>query len=213
MTRALQVLKLTAVCALLAVPAIANAQTPQQAAAERERLARRGGGLRAGIWNVDVAPGDQATPHFEGYFQRGLDRQLALENSLGVWRLTTTTPSTVPEGTPVETKTWILPLLTSLKLYPLTNIDDRLEPWLMAGVGFAFGLSEQSENAIGGGGSTIVTGIGLRGGAGMDMRLIGPIGISVSGKYQWIHFGEELDGSDTFNGVGVEGGITYRFRF
>jgi hypothetical protein len=49
-------------------------------------------------------------------------------------------------------------------LYPLTNIDDRLEPWL-------------------------------------------------SGKYQWIHYGEELDGSDTFNGVGVEGGITYRFRF
>jgi opacity protein-like surface antigen len=193
-----------------------SAQQPVVSDAEREaRLARRGAGVRLGFWEVDVATAanPSTSPHFEGYFQRGMDQHLALENSVGVWWVNTTDTTALPGSAIVETQAWIVPLLTSLKFYPLTRIGARIEPYVLAGLGFAFGVEERSENAIGGGGTTIVTGFGFRAGLGVEVKLVGAFGLSAAGKYQWMHYGEELVGMETFRGVGADGGITYRFQF
>jgi opacity protein-like surface antigen len=211
-------LKLSLFCALAAgaLPAVASAQKQEESEVERQaRLARRGAGVRVGIWNVDVESAEDPSKslHFEGYFQRGLDKHLALESSAGVWWVSTTVTQPLPGSQPAENKSYVIPLLTSLKLFPLTEVGDKLEPFIMAGVGFALGVADESDNTIGGGGTSLVTGFGLRGGGGLELRLSSAFGASASAKYQWVKFGEELGGMDTFNGLGFEGGITYRFQF
>ena len=84
---------------------------------------------------------------------------------------------------------------------------------MFGGVGFALGVEDQADNAIGGSGTSLVTGFGFRGGAGIELHLCDAFGLAASGKYQWIRFGEEIDSKDTFKGLGLEGGITYRFQF
>ena len=177
---------------------------------------RRGIGVRAGVWDVDVALVDEVkrSPQFEGYYQRGLGPELALENSFGVWRVKTGVDQAAPDAPPIETRTYIAPLLTSLKYYPVTRPGAVLEPYLLAGVGFAFGIEDESELAIGGGGTTVATGLALRAAIGIDLALGGALGIAAAGKYQWVYFGEELiNAKHTFSGVGVEGAVTYRLHF
>jgi hypothetical protein len=183
-------LLLSAVLLFAVVPSALHAQV------------RRGGGLRVGAWNVDVEPWVTRSPHFELYLDRGLDDDLALENSVGVWRAVVN-----------QTKAYIVPLMTSLKFYPLTEPEDRFEPYVMGGLGFAFGVQDEDENAIGGANSTLVTGIGVRAGVGVEVRVVGGFGIAAHGKYQWIHFGEEVGTMETFAGVGLEGVVTYRVPF
>lgn len=163
---------------------------------------RRGGGLRVGVWNVDVAAWVTRSPVFEVYLQRGLNNDLALENSLGVWRAEVN-----------RTKAYIVPLMTSIKFYPLSDNQNRIEPFVLGGLGFAFGIQDQDDSAIGGANSTLVTGVGLRAGAGVEVHVVRGLGISASGKYQWIHFGEEVGTMETFAGVGLEGAIVYRVAF
>src|SRR5688500_10927452 len=81
-----------AALALLCVPMFAGAQVVGNSDVETQaRIQRNGAGLRAGVWNVrDLEPAagnsSQRSPLFEGYFQKGLDLHLALENTLSVWR-------------------------------------------------------------------------------------------------------------------------------
>jgi hypothetical protein len=215
MRQAARALKLISILALLLTGAALplQGQDADESEAQRAaRLARRGAGIRAGTWDVDVAFVEKAarSPQYESYYQRGFDQHLALEHSLSVWRVKTS-----PEGFPqVETRTYIAPLLTSLKVYPVTSPGDMLEPYLLGGIGFAFGVEDESENAIGGGGTTVVTGVAIRGAVGVEMTLGGPLGIAAAGKYQWVYFGEELiNTKNVFSGVGVEGAVTYRFQF
>jgi hypothetical protein len=192
------------------------AQQPDESNAEREaRLARRGAGVRIGVWDVDVAAtvSTSESPHFETYFQRGMDEHLALENSIGVWWVTASDTGSIPGSPAIVTKTFVVPLLTSLKFYPLGSAAARIEPYIITGLGFAFGVEEQDEDAIGGGGTTIVTGFGFRAGLGVEIKLMRGLGLSLAGKYQWMHYGEELAGTETLRGVGADGGITYRFQF
>jgi hypothetical protein len=212
-----QLLKLMGVCVGLVVGLAAPASGQElESESERDaRLARRSMGVRAGVWNVDVTRVEAAvrSPHMEGYYQRGLNRRLALENSLAIWRVKTTSAQPSPGAPRVESRTYIAPLLTSLKVYPFTTPDHTFEPYFLAGAGFAFGVEDEDENAIGGGGTTVVTGLGLRLAAGIEMRLGGPLGIAAAGKYQWVHFGEDLVTMSSYAGVGVEGAVTYRFQF
>ena len=72
-----------------AAPLQARAQGPiQETDIEKQaRRLRRGGGIRAGFWNSDVAAETSSrSVQLEGYFQRGLDRSLGLESSVSVWR-------------------------------------------------------------------------------------------------------------------------------
>ncbi len=196
--------------ALLAFPAA----TLGQSVDEEARAARRGGGVRVGIWKVDLTSEQDPSRslHYEGYFQRAMDEHLALENSLGVWWGTTSVAGPAP-GAFVETQTFVVPLLTSLKLFPFSRAGERLEPYVAGGIGFALGVEKEDENAVGGGGTTIVTGIGFRGAFGLQFKIAGALGVSASAKYQWTRFGEDLGGMDTFGGVGADGGLTYRFQF
>ena len=70
---------------------------------------------------------------------------------------------------------FLVPLLTTIKLYPFTGPEQRLEPFVAAGVGFVVGLEKQ--NTVGGGllgggsannGVNVTAGVGLKGGAGVE---------------------------------------------
>ena len=218
MRPALRALMLSGTCVLLAVGAAMplRGQVAESAAQRASAQARRGIGVRAGVWQVDVERVDEVkrSPQFEGYYQRGLGPELALESSFGVWRVKTGVDQMVPDAPLIETRTYIAPLLTSLKYYPLTGPGAALGPYLLGGVGFAFGIEDESELAIGGGGTTVATGVALRGAIGIDFALGGALGIAAAGKYQWVYFGEELiNAKHTFSGVGVEGAVTYRLHF
>jgi hypothetical protein len=195
-------------CWWLAVPVVLHAQ----GAAE---FIRRGAGVRVGFWHVEVAAGSETSraPQFDLYLQRGLASHLAMENSLSVWWATSRSTQALPDAPEVTTRTYVVPLIAALKLYPLTSEDQRFEPFVLAGAGIAFGIEDQSESAIGGGGTTIVTGLGVRAGLGAELRLTTRLGFSASGTYQWMHFGEELGTTETYTGVGAAGGIIYRFQF
>ena len=191
------------------VCAYAQASAADSVAGQRARLGRRGAGLRAGIWNVSAQPAAaRESPSFEAYFQRGLDDQLSLENSAGIWWVRHTTSQL---GGDVETKSFVIPVLTSLKLYPLTRAADKLEPFITAGAGFALGIEDEDETAIGGGGTSLVTGFGLRAGGGAELDVRGKFGLSALIKYQWIRFGQEVGDEDTFRGLAMEAGLTFRF--
>jgi hypothetical protein len=183
-------------------------------AQQADPSARRGAGLRIGAWTVKN-PGDDRTtyshsPQLEAYFQRGLDDHLALESTIGVWRRAARTIET-GTGNTVTTNTYVIPLFTTLKIFPVTRPDQALEPFVLAGGGFALGIDEVSENAIGGGGTSIATGFGTRVGAGLELHLNDIFGLTVSSRYQLIGYGEDLGGANTFKGFGFEGGLTYRF--
>ena len=192
-----------------AVPNRVWAQAPvQETEIEKQaRRARRGGGIRAGFWNSDVAPETSSrSVQLEGYFQRGLDRSLALESSVSVWRAIATSP----QG--VETRAYVIPLLTSLKFFPITEPGDAVEPFVLAGIGFALGLEDQDATSIGGSGTSVVTGFAFRGAAGLELSMTRGFGLSISGKYQWVRFGEPIINTETFSGLGLEGGVIYRFQ-
>jgi hypothetical protein len=218
-------------------PAIALAQDPTRAAGrdtsrgavdlERHaRLARRGGGVRVGTWDVrglTTTSGARVsqTPAFEGYVRRGLDLHLAIEHSVGVWRRTQsiTQTSSGPLGTTQSTstmETYVIPQLTSITFFPMTRPERRFEPYVKAGAGFALGVEDRSGS--GGGlfsadGTSLIPGYGVSGGAGVELRLTNALGLAAAGRYQWLRFFQELSGRRTYEGFGAELGVTYRFQF
>jgi hypothetical protein len=198
----------------------ASAQRSDESVAEQEaRLARRGAGIRVGTWDVRHPQSDtselSSSLHFEAYYQRGLDSHVALENSVAVWRRVTQELQALPSGGDrlVETRSYIVPVFTSMKFYPVTEPPDFIEPFLVAGVGFVLGIVRVAENAIGGGGTSIATGFGVRTGLGVEIHLTKAFGIVAGGRYQWMRFSDDLGSQDAFTGPGVDGGLTYRFRF
>jgi opacity protein-like surface antigen len=225
----------TAALILLAAPTVASAQAaarePQRDTANantdlerRAHLARRGGGVRVGMWDVRAltAPSGakvSVTPVFEGYVRRGLDLHLALEHSIGVWRRTqTVTQSGGPLGgsTQSTAESYVIPQFTSIAFFPLTRPHQRFEPFVKAGAGFALGIEDRSGDAgglFGGTGTSLVPGYGLTGGAGMEVRLSSAVGLAATGRYNWVRFLQDFGGRRTYEGFGAEVGVTYRFQF
>lgn len=222
--RAARAVVLSLACSLLAAAPLASQETESDR--ERDaRLARTGGALRAGLWEVqDLEEIDGAsyseTPVVEGVYTKGLDRHLALENSIGFWRRTQSiTQDDGLGGTTTDrVRSYIIPQFTGLTLYPFTGADARLEPYLNAGLGFAIGVDDRESSGgglFGGGddGLQFVFGFGLKGGLGLDLRLTRAFGLVAGGRYQWIRFFEELGGERTYRGFAMDGGITYRFQY
>jgi outer membrane protein W len=194
---------------------------------KRARLARRGGGVRVGTWDVrglTAASGAaiSKTPAFEGYVRRGLDLHLAIEHSVGVWRRTqsvTQTTSGPLGGTTQSTstlETYVIPQFTSITFFPVTSPEHRFEPYVKAGAGFALGVDDRTGD--GGGlfsaeGTSLVPGYGLSGGAGIELRLTNALGLAAAGRYQWLRFFQQLSDKRTYEGFGAELGVTYRFQF
>ena len=216
--------------AFLAAIAIAGdaASQADTSAESRAKAMRRGAGVHASFWDVrglrDVSGARVSEmPLLEGYFTRGLDLHLAMENSVGVYRREQriTRSGGIGGGT-VEEKitTYLIPQFTSIKLYPITRPEQRFEPYLLGGAGFTIGIDDR-ENTGGGGllgggaesGTAIVAGFGLKGGAGAELRFSQAFGIIAGGRYQWIRLFGELAGERTFRGFGADLGLVYRFQY
>lgn len=197
----------------LAAPRAVVAQAPE---AERD-VGRRGGGVLVGSWKVSnpdivrtVQPSYRRSVMVQAYFRRGLTEHVALENSVSVWRRMSERPSAL--GSTITTRTYIVPLLTSLRVYPITRTYHRFEPYLTGGAGLAVGVQQQSENAPGGGGRNIATGFGVKAGAGVEIHAYRRFSIMLGGHVQGVRFGEQLDEQEGFGGRGLEGGLNYRFN-
>jgi opacity protein-like surface antigen len=201
----------------LAPPSVLAAEAPESQEEKQARLERRGLGFLVGGWNprdLSRAAGasESETPLGEGYFQKGLDLHLALATSVGYYRRRQKAGSD-------EVVTHLVPQFTSLKIYPFTRPEQRLEPFLFAGAGLAIGIEEvettsggllglMTENA-----TNLVPGFGFQAGAGAEWRPGKAFGLMAGGRYQWIRFTDEVGGLRTYQGPGFDLGFTYRFQF
>jgi opacity protein-like surface antigen len=210
-------LRLLVALSVLLAPVALEAQTRGALEEEAER-ARRGAGLRIGGWLTSgLAEVDgvdySTTPHFEGWYQRGLDRHIAIESTLSVWRRE-------QERQDERATTYIVPLFTSVKFFPGVGPEDQVQPYLLGGGGVALGIDDRENTSGGllglggGGGTSFATGFGLRGGAGLDLWLGRSLGVTLGGRYQWLRFFDGNPGGErTYQGTVVDLGVTYRFQY
>lgn len=208
---------------ILADHAPVVAQAPLSEVEQRARLQRQGAGLRGGWWNVRGLTEQSGvaysnSPFFEGYFQRGLDLHLAIESSIGLWRRQQRTTTTGPLGgvQEHEVNSYVVPLFTAIRFFPVTRPGTTIEPYVNAGVGFGLGIDDRTSagGLLGGGGGTqILTGFGFKGGVGVELRMTRALALDITGRYHWIRFGGDLGGERTYAGPGVDLGISYRFQY
>ena len=199
---------------------VAKTQSEPEA---RANMARRGAGVNLGTWSLLDTPSGTGvrtsdSPLLEGYFRKGIDKHLALETTVGIWRREIETPATGGlGGSPAATTSAILlPQFTGLKLYPFTTPDDAFEPYVSAGVGFTLGFQSGSGGGAlggGGGGSGIIPGVGAGGGVGVEWRFSTAFGLAAGAHYTYIHFFQDLAGTQMYRGLGVKAGLTYRFQY
>lgn len=216
---------LTAVGGL--VPAASRAQAPAKAdtsdrVEQRVKRMRQGAGLRGGAWtvsNLDEPSGTTSSsiPAFEGYWQKGLDRHLAIETSAGLWHRQQRSGS---GSTAESVGSFIVPLLTTIKVFPFTGPEEQLEPFISAGAGFVLGIENQSTvsgGLLGGGGANsglnIVAGIGAKGSAGVEYRFSQAFGVSAAAAYQYVWFAQDVGGQSSYKGFMLLAGLTYRFQY
>jgi opacity protein-like surface antigen len=212
--------------ALGVLPAALTAQsdstTRRDSIEARERLVKRmrqGAGLRVGSWQVrglsSVSGSSSSLPAFEGYWQKGLDRHLVIETSAGLWSRAQRSSSTGA----ASSNSYVVPLLTSLKLYPATGPGAALEPFVTAGVGFTLGIDDGNAatggivGGGGGGGTMLIPGIGLKAGGGVEYHIGPAFGIVMQAGYQYVRFFQEVGSERTYKGLQMFGGVTYRFQF
>ncbi|HUF27229.1 MAG TPA: hypothetical protein VMM18_09655 [Gemmatimonadaceae bacterium] len=215
------------ILALAAEPVAAQQEPGESEAEARARMQRRGAGMHVGFWSVrglrEVSGAEySATPLFEGYFQRGLDRHLAMQSSVSIWRRSQELESEggiIGSGTRETVDSWVVPMFTALRFFPFTTPAQRLEPYVEGGVGLALGIDDRETTAGGGlgfgaqSGISTVVGFGLKGGLGFEWRFSRPLGLAAGGRYQWVRFTEDLGGERIYRGFGAELGLTYRFQF
>lgn len=184
---------------------------------------RRGAGLRVGRWDVqdlELADGETGSESVlvEGFFQKPLDRNLVIENTLGFWQRSRELTSTGIGGTTTfENTTYLVPMLTALKLYPMGRAANVVEPYLLGGVGFVLGIERGqisgNDSLYPPGESTALqSGLGIQTGAGLEWTGNGQFGLAVGGRYQWASFADDVGGRGLYKGPGFTAGITYRFR-
>lgn len=221
---------LAAAVFLVTLPAAVRAQSTSDSARTRDeterqeravRRQRQGAGIRMGTWQMvgmtPVAGAEVSTmPNFEGYWQKGLDRHLALETSVGFWQRTQRTAS----GTGGESiRGYVVPMMTSLKVYPATGPEQNFEPFLLGGFGFTLGVDDRNTTSgglfggTGGSGMMMIPGVGVKLGGGVEYRLGSAFGFAASAGYQYVRFFQEVANAQTYKGVQVSGGLTYRFQF
>ncbi len=203
--------------------AAAQDKSPESEAEKQARLARKSAGVIVGTWGqIDSPAGGSTTvsdsPIGVGYFRKGIDKHLALETTVGVWRRVVETPATGGLGgsSGGSTSAILLPQFTSLKLFPFTGPDQAFEPYMSAGAGLTLGFQSQSGSGGllgGGGGSGLIVGVGASGGAGVEWRLSKAFGLAAGGHYTYIQFFDNLAGQKMYRGTGANLGLTYRFQY
>jgi opacity protein-like surface antigen len=216
---------LAALSAVVIVTSTATAQSPASGdtaaktpdVVKHAQLARRGGGLRVGPWHLngqDASANSVSStiPEVEGYVRNGLDLHLVLENSVGVWRQRQSVPASsgLLGSSGSATDAYIIPQFTSIVFYPMTTPNDRLEPFVRGGIGFALGVQDPQS---GGGSISFTPGFGLTSGLGVEWRMTDALGLAASTRYQWIRFFQEFGPQQTYQGPVLEAGLTYRFQY
>jgi hypothetical protein len=217
-----------------AVVAVTMVLVPDAAAqkdsldAEERRVIRerKGAGVSAGFWTVRGLENRDgvdysSSPSFEAYLAKGLDLHLTLENTLGLWIRTQRVPASGGLGGSSEEiiKSYIVPQFTAVRFYPVSRPMDRVQPFLGAGLGFAIAIDDRQTEGSGGvlgglgnNGVAFVPGFGLKAHGGTEIRGRA-LGLSISAKYQWIRFFQDVGGEQTFGGLGADVGFVYRFQY
>lgn len=200
------------------LPAFASADDSESDTEKRAKLMRKGAGLSVGHWALQGAreaagAENSQTLSFEGFMQKGIDLHLALENSIGFWKRTQKTDDQT-------VKSYVIPNITSIRFYPFTRPEDTMEPFIRAGIGVALGIDSESGDPGGlfgigadGGGTTMLLGFGFHAGGGVDWRAGSSFGLSASARYQWYRFEQSLGGTDTYKGIVIHAGLSYRFQY
>lgn len=205
----------------LGSPVHAQDEDQEPERVQEAKLARSGAGVRVSYWGLrdlpEVQNGTESRwPLLEGYFQRGLDRHLAIESTLGVWRRHAETEGgggVLGSGSGSAVTTWVVPILTALKFHPFTGPEAGTEPYLAAGGGFALGIEDSEGGGLTSGGTFVATGFALKGETGVALRLSEAFGLNLFGGYHWIRFGEAVGNTRTYAGFNFGGGLTYRFQY
>lgn len=218
--------KLITLAAALIFARIASAQgttkEPESKEEEQARLARKSAGVIFATWGLLDKPGGTTvddSPLGFGYFRKGLDKHLAIETTVGVFRRVVSVPASGGLGGTSGGKSTVvlIPQFTGLKLFPFTGPEDAFEPFISAGAGFTLGfLSESGGGGLvggGGGGSGLVPGVGASGAAGFEYRFSEAFGVAAGGHYSYIQFFDTLAGEKMYRGTGATLGITYRFQY
>jgi hypothetical protein len=218
---------LAATLFVIPVAAAAAQNTRAESEVERDaRLLRSSAGLRVGSWAVrglrDASGGAASTlPAVEGWYQRGLDRHVALESSVAFWGREETLMQagtiTQPE-TREKVATYIIPMLTSVALHPFTGPEQAIEPFIRAGGGLALGIEQRSGTGgtlfgSGGDGTSMIVGFALQGGAGISWRFSQAFGATAGANYRWTRFSGEVAGRDAYRGAVLDVGLSYRFQY
>lgn len=182
-----------------------------------ERL-RNGAGLQMSSWQPDKPVGldNTGTLAFQGYLLKGLDLHLAWDNTLGFWQRTSKWSETSILGTTNhELDTYLVPTITALRFYPLTTPEKLVEPYVSAGLGPVLGVQQQkaSGNLAPTNTTTMVAGLGVRAGVGVDIRSNGPFGVAVGTHFESASFGEDMQGERLYQAWGADFGLTYRFQY
>lgn len=203
------------------LPAIAIVRV---AGAAESSPGRAGAGLRVGSWEVRdlTAPagGDASeTANYEGWFQKGLDAHLVMENTLGFWQRTQSWSEAGPVTGQTDTKitSYLVPMMTSLKILPVTRASSPFEPYVSAGLGVVFAVDKQSLSStdptvVDGDDVAFQTGFGVQAGGGLDWNTGTPFGITLGVRYQWASFNEDVGGRRMYRGPVFGAGVTYRFQ-
>lgn len=194
------------------------------AGAAESSTGRAGAGLRIGSWEVRdlTAPsgGDASeTPNYEGWLQKGLDAHLVMESTLGFWQRTQSWSEAGPitGQTDIEVTSYLVPMMTSLKILPVTRASSPLEPYISAGLGIVLAIDKQSVSStdptvVDGDDVAFQTGFGVQAGGGLDWNTGTPFGITVGARYQWASFNEDVGGRRMYRGPVFGAGVTYRFQ-
>ena len=190
-----------------------DSATMRENAAKRER---QGAGLRVGSWGTtgltQVSGASYSTlPALEAYWQKGLDRHLAVETGGALWGRT-------QRDSNGRVSSYAVPMFTTIKLYPATTVEDPLEPYLGVGGGFTIGVDDETGSTGGlfgggSGGTNLIFGLGVKGGAGIEYHLGRAFGLQAGVAYQWIHFLSPVGGNADYKGPLMYGGLSYRFQY
>jgi len=205
--------------ALTAASTAAYAADPTDEVVSGAQRARGGAGLQVSSWQPDAPAGlsHSETAAFQGYLQKGLDMHLAWENTLGYWQRTTSWSETQPliGTTNHQLQTHLVPMVTALRVYPLTKPGFPVEPFMSAGVGPVLGIQQQRTTGglTPGNTTSMLTGLGVRAGAGVDLRAGPAFGITVGGHFESASFGQDMVGDRLYQGWGVDAGLSYRFQY
>lgn len=201
---------------------------PSESDAEsRARLARRAAGVTVGHWDLRgiEAPSTvevSTLPMLYGFMRKGLDARLSLENGIGIWRRVQTTPATGGlGGTPgEEVQSWVIAQTTAIRFFPVTDAGAMLEPWILGGAGFSFGIDDRDTQGggvlggtSGGAGLEIVPGFTLQGGAGAEWWFTSSLALNLGARFQWTRFFQDFGGERTYQGPSYEVGLTYKFQY